>query len=132
MPEEILRFTKITILIKFLSGIVFTIMYWVPELSGPLFGLSYSPQSGAYSMMVGSAVLGLTLGAFFALFAKEWKEIKILVIAEIGWLISVLIAMIVNFSLFNVIVIAILLIVILLIVLYILSFLQQQDIIKTD
>ena len=130
MPKEILKFTKITILIKFLSGLVFTLMYWIPGFSGPLFGLSYSPQSGAYSMMVGSAVLGLTLGAFFALFAKEWKEIKILVIAEIGWLVSVLIAMIVNFSLFDVFVIGVLLIVILLIALYVLSYLQQQDIIK--
>lgn len=129
MTDEILKFTKITILIKFLSGIVFTLMYWLPELSGPLFGLSYSPQSGAYSMMVGSAVLGLTIGAFFALFAKEWKEIKILVMAEIGWLASVLIAIIVNFNLFNIIVIGVLLIVILLLVMYIISFLKQEEII---
>lgn len=129
MTDEILKITKITILIKFLSGIVFTLMYWLPELSGPLFGLSYSPQSGAYSMMVGSAVLGLTIGAFFALFAKEWKEIKILVMAEIGWLASVLIAIIVNFSLFDIIVIGVLLIVILLLAMYIVSFLKQEEII---
>jgi len=130
LTDEILKFTKITFLIHFLLGIVFTVLFWLPEVTGPLFGLSYTDEMGALSMLIGALFLGLTIGSLFGFLAKEWKEVKIVAIIESFWLVAGLIAMTINLSVYNAMIYVSLVINIILLVLFCLTFLQQEDKIK--
>ncbi|MHA2006525.1 MAG: hypothetical protein ACXACO_15565 [Promethearchaeota archaeon] len=130
MAEEILKFTKLTFIIHFVVGLIFTLLFWLPEITGPLFGLSYTDELGALTMMLGSAFTGLTIGSLFGIFAKEWKEVKIVVIIENFLLVALLIATTIGLSVFNAMIYLSLVITIILLVLFCLTFLQQEDKIK--
>ncbi len=130
MTEEILKFTKITFVIHFVVGLIFTIIFWIPETSTPIFGFTYTPALGAVTMMLGSTFVGLTIGSLLAFLAKEYKEIRIVVLTECFLLVASLIAMTINLTVYNAMGIVTLVILIILLVLFALAFLQQEDKIK--
>ena len=127
MVDENLKFTNLTFGIHFLVGLIFSIMFWLPEFTGPAFGLTYDSGTGALSMLLAAVFSGLTLSSILAFFAKEWKEVKILTITEIIWLIAGIIAMIVNLSAFNNMIYVSLAINIVMLILFALAFVQQED-----
>lgn len=110
-------------------GALFTILYWIPEISIPLFGATYNAEAGAFSMVVGAAAAGLTVSSLCGYMAKEWKEVKIIVLNELVWLIGSMIAMIINFSLFGVMGALLLAIVGFILAIFLISFLKQEEII---
>ncbi len=130
MAEEILKFTKLTFIIHFITGLIFTIMFWLPEIAGPLFGFTYTPELGAVTMMLGATFVGLTVGSLLGILAKEWKEIKIVVLIEAFWLVASLISTTINLSAYNAMVYVSMALSIILLVLFLLTFLQQEDKIK--
>lgn len=131
MVDENLKFTNLTFGIHFLTGFAFSVMFWLPEFSGPAFGLNYDSGTGALSMLLGAVFSGLTLSSLLAFLAKEWKEIRILTITEIFLLIALLIAMFVNLDAFNNMIYLSIAINIVLLVLFCLTFLQQEDKMKS-
>ncbi|MFW9823528.1 MAG: hypothetical protein ACFFE4_11360 [Candidatus Thorarchaeota archaeon] len=132
MAEEILKFTKLTFIIHFVIGLIFTILFFIPDIIAPLYGISSTTETRALGMVIGSLYAGLTASSLFGFLAKEWKEVKIVVIAEIVWLVVGLIAHIINFSVYAIgSAVLSLIIVILFIVLFLLTFLQQEEKIKT-
>ena len=128
MVDEILKFTKYTFLIHFILGVIFTILYWIPVISAPLFGISYSVEVGAFSMVVGAAGAGFTISSLFGFMAKEWKEVKIIVIAEIVWLFLMLVAVSLNIAVFGLGSITPYIVGVSLVVLFLLSYLKQEEI----
>jgi len=86
---------------------------------------------GALNWLIGSCMTGLTLGCLFGIFAKEWKEVRIVVIILITVDIAFLITLTITLSVFNELVYVAVVAIIILLVLYCLSFLQQEDTIKT-
>jgi len=131
MVEEIQKFTKLTFIIHFVLGLILTILFFMPEITSPLYGITYTDETGAMSMIIGAYGAGLTVSSLCGLLAKEWKEVKIVVITEIIWLAAGLIAMIINFSVFSVgMAVVTLIIFIVLLALFILTFLQQEEKIK--
>ena len=130
MVEEILKFTKLTFIIHFISAIIFTILFWLPEITAPLFGFTYSPGLGAVTMMLGATFVGLTIGSLLGILAKEWKEIKIVVLIEAFWLVASLIATTISLAAYNAMVYVSMTLSIVLLVLFLLTFLQQEDKLK--
>ena len=130
MTEEILKFTKYTFIIHFVSGLIFTILFWLPQTTGPLFGFTYTADLGAVTMTLGAAFVGLTIGSLLGILAKEWKEIKIVVLIEAFWLVASLISITINFATYNAMVYVVMVITIILLVLFMLAFLQQEDKLK--
>ena len=132
MVDENLKFTKLTFIIHFVTGLIFTILFWIPEISGPTLGMTYSAETGALSMTIGALFAGLTVSSLFGFLAKQWKEVKIVVIAEIVWLVAGTITYIFNFSVYEVTTaITSLIGNIILLVLFLLAYLQQEEILKT-
>ena len=132
MIDENLKFTKLTFIIHFVVGLIFTILFWIPEISGPTMGMTYSAETGALSMTIGALFAGLTVSSLFGFLAKQWKEVKIVVIAEIVWLVAGIITYIFNFSVYEVTTaITSLIGNIFLLVLFLLTYLQQEEILKT-
>ena len=127
MAEEILKFTKITFIIHFITGIIFTLLFWSPAIFGPLFFASYTVEVGAVTMMLGAAFVGLTIGSLLAILAKEWKEIRIVVLIEAFWLVASLIALTINLTLYEPLIYVSLVLTIVLLALFALTFLQQED-----
>ena len=78
-------------------------------------------------MLIGALFLGLTFGSLFGFLAKEWKEVKIVVIIESFWLVTGLIAMTINLSVYEPMIYLSLVINIIFLVLFCLTFLQQED-----
>ncbi len=130
MTEEILKFTKLTFVIHFITGLIFTILFWLPQTTGPLFGFTYTADLGAVTMTLGAAFVGLTIGSLLGILAKEWKEIKIVVLIETFWLVASLISTTINLFAYNLIIYASMAISIILLVLFLLTFLQQEDKLK--
>ena len=130
MAEEILKFTKLTFVIHFIIGLIFTILFWLPEITAPLFGFTYSPGLGAVTMTLGATFVGLTIGSLLGIFAKEWKEIRIVVLIESFWLVASLISTTINLSVYNLMIYTSMAFSIILLVLFCLTFLQQEDKIK--
>jgi hypothetical protein len=130
MAEEILKFTKLTFIIHFILGLIFTIIFWIPDITGDLFVDSYTPEVGAVTMMLGAAFVGLTIGSLLGIFAKEWKEIRIVTLIEAFWLVASLIATTINLSNFAGMIYVSMTISIILLALFALTFLQQEDKIK--
>lgn len=128
LVDEILKFTKYTFLIHFILGVIFTSFYWIPEISAPLFGISYSVEGGAFSMVLGAAGAGFTISSLFGFIAKEWKEVKIIVITEIVWLILMLVAVSLNIPVFGLGSIVFYIVGVSLFVLFLLSYLKQEEI----
>jgi hypothetical protein len=133
MAEEIIKFTKMTFIIHFIIGLAFTILFWIPDITIPLYvgpmGLTF--ETHAMSLTIGALFAGFTISSFFGILAKEWKQVKIVVISEIVWLIGNLITSIISFSVFvQTMAILTLIITIIMLLLFILTFLQQEGIIK--
>jgi len=132
MAEEILKFTKISFIIHFVIGLLFTILFWIPDITAPLFGIAVNLDTSAMSRTIASLFAGLTVSSLFGFLAKEWKEVKIVTIAEIVYLVVGIIASIISFSAYEVgSAVLSLIVTIIFLVLFLLSYLQQQDIIKT-
>ena len=130
MTEEILKFTKLTFVIHFITGLIFTILFWIPGITGSFFVVNYTAEVGAVTMMLGAAFVGLTIGSLLGILAKEWKEIKIVVLIESFWLVASLISTTINLSAYNAMVYVSMVLSIVLLVLFCLTFLQQEDKIK--
>ena len=132
MAEEILKFTKISFIIHFVIGLLFTILFWIPDITAPLFGIAVNLDTSAMSRTIASLFAGLTVSSLFGFLAKEWKEVKIVTIAEIVYLVVGIIASIISFSAYEVgSAVLSLIVTIIFLVLFLLSYLQQEDIIKT-
>ena len=129
MTEEIKKITKLTFGIHFVIGFVFTIMFFIPDITIPLFGLTLSLETHALSLTIGSLFAGFTASSLFGVFAKEWKQVKIIVISELVWLASNLITSIIGFSVFDLLsAIFTLILTIALLLLFALVLLKQEDI----
>ncbi|MFX0082122.1 MAG: hypothetical protein ACFE94_10255 [Candidatus Hodarchaeota archaeon] len=132
MTEEILKFTRLTFIIHFVIGVIFTIAFWMPEMTADIYGIAYTDETGAMSLIIGSVFAALTVSSLFGFLAKEWKEVKIVVIAEIMWLVAGIVTHIMNFSIYEVgMAVLTLIIMIIILLLFLLTFLQQQDILKS-
>ena len=131
MAEEILKFTKLTFILHSIIGVFFTILFWLPEMTADIYGIAYTDETGAMTMMIGALFAGLLVSSIFGFLAKEWKEVKIVVILEIVWLVAAIVALIINFSVYDVTMAVLeLIITIIFLVLFLLTFLQQQDILN--
>jgi hypothetical protein len=131
MSEEILKFTKMTFIIHFIIGLAFTVLFWIPDISSPLFGIERTFDTHAMSLIIGALFAGLSVSSLCGILAKEWKEVKIIVIAEVVWLVGAVITTIVSFPVYDPLmaVLTIILSVVLL-ALFLLTLLQQEDKIK--
>jgi len=128
MVEEIQKFTKITFIIHFVLGLILTILFFIPEITVPIYGMTYTDENGAILMILGASGAGWTVSSLCGFLAKEWKEVKIVVIGEIVWLAAGLIAAIINLAVFNIgMAILTLIIFIVLLALFVLTFLQQEE-----
>ncbi|MFX1503873.1 MAG: hypothetical protein ACFFDH_23125 [Promethearchaeota archaeon] len=129
---DILKFTKLTFVIHLVVGIIFTVLFWIPETFAEMYGIPYNDYTTAMSMTIGALFAGLTVSSLFGILAKEWKEVKIVVIAEIVWLAASVISHIINFSAYEVAMAVLTIIIsIIFLVLFLLSYLQQEEIVKT-
>lgn len=128
MSEEILKFTKMTFIIHFIIGLAFTVLFWIPDITTPLFGIERTFDTHAMSLTIGALFAGFTVSSLCGILAKEWKEVKIIVIAEVVWLVAALVTTIVSFPVYNVLMaILTLFLTIILLILFLLTFLQQED-----
>ncbi|MFX0057221.1 MAG: hypothetical protein ACFE85_09375 [Candidatus Hodarchaeota archaeon] len=127
MVDEILKFTKLTFVIHFVIAITFTILFFLPDISVPIFGITVTRAVHALTLTIASAFAGLTVSSLCGIRAKEWKEVKIVVILEVVWLVANLITVIISFGVYNLAMgIITLLITIFLLALFLLAFLQQE------
>ena len=131
MTEEILKFTKLNFIIHFVILLLYTILFWLPDINFPMYGITYTPELVALSLMLGSCFTGFAIGALFGIIAKEWKEVRIVVIIDVFMNVTMLIAITLTLSVYNALIYMALVVTILLLVLFCLTFLQQEDKIKT-
>ncbi|MHA2282988.1 MAG: hypothetical protein ACXAC5_19280 [Promethearchaeota archaeon] len=131
MTEEVLKFTKLTFIIHFVIVVLYGILYWLPEINAPLYGITYTAPLGALNMLLGSVMFGFAVGDLCCILAKEWKAVKIYLIAEVVTSILMLIALFMNLTVFNALIYMAIVAIIILIVLFCLTVLQQEDKIKT-
>ena len=133
MAEEILKFTKLTFIIHFIIGLAFTILFWIPDITIPIFlGVaSLDLDTHALTLTIGCLFAGFTMSSLLGILAKEWKQVKIVVISEIVWLVCNFVISIVSFPVLTAAGAALNLVVTLItLVLFILTFLQQKDKLK--
>ncbi|MHA2008580.1 MAG: hypothetical protein ACXABO_20500 [Promethearchaeota archaeon] len=83
MVDEILKFTKLTFLIAFIFFILNAVMMYLPEVTLPLMGFPTSPEINSLSITMGSIVLALAVSFLLVFLAKEWKQVKIVVITAL-------------------------------------------------
>ena len=131
MVEEIQKFTKLTFIIHFIIGIFFSALFWVPNITLPLLGIELTSDTRTLSLSIGALFTGLTIGCLLGIFAKAWKEVRIVVITGIIYLFLLPITSIVCFGVYDPMM-AVMMIVqtIIILALYVLSFLQQEDKLK--
>jgi len=87
-----------------------------------------SGETHALTLTIASLFAALTVSSLFGFLAKEWKEVKIVVILEIVWLVACLITTIINYPVYTVAMFVLsLLMCIILLTLFLLAFLQQED-----
>ncbi len=86
MPEEVLKFTKLVFLVHVIVAAVFVILYLMPAVTLPALGMTYSVDAGSLARIIASIFAGLLVGSLLGYLAKEFKEIKILLLTEIVWL----------------------------------------------
>ncbi|UCD02147.1 MAG: hypothetical protein JSV23_03795 [Promethearchaeota archaeon] len=128
MAEEILKFTKLTFIIHFVVALIFTILFFMPDITGPIALLNPSVETHALTLTIASLFAALTVSSLFGFLAKEWKQVKIVVILEIVWLVAGLITTIINYPVYTLTMfILALLVTIIMLVLFLLTFLQQED-----
>ncbi len=131
MVEEIQKFTKLTFIIHFIIGIIFSALFWLPDITLPLLGIVLTLDTRTLSLSVGALFTGLTIGCLLGIFAKTWKEVRIVVITGIIYLFLLPVTSIICFSAYDPMM-AIMMIVqtVIILALYVLSFLQQEDKLK--
>jgi hypothetical protein len=128
MREEILKFTKMTFIIHFIIGLAFTVLFWIPDITTPIFGLERTFDTHAMSLTIGALFAGLTVSSLCGILAKEWKEVRIVVISKIIWLVGAVVTTIVSFPVYDPIMAVLTIIIsVILLALFILTFLQQED-----
>ncbi|MFX1431598.1 MAG: hypothetical protein ACFFCY_15645 [Promethearchaeota archaeon] len=128
MTEEILKFTKLTFIVHFVVALIFTILFFIPDISGPLSLNNVSAETHAMSLTIASLFAGLTVSSLCGMLAKEWKQVKFIVILEVVWLTANLITTIINFTVLTLtMAILSLLVSIIMLVLFLLTFLQQEE-----
>jgi len=128
MAEEIQKFTKLTFIIHFVIALIFTILFFMPDVSVPIYGMTVTNDVHAITLTLASTFAGLTVSSLCGIIAKEWKEVKIVVILEIVWLVANLITTIISFIVFDPVMGALTLVItIILLALFLLTFLQQED-----
>jgi len=110
--------------------VIFSILFLIPTVSLSILGVTYNPEAGALSNMVGAAVIMLTVGTVLTLLKKEWSVVRIKMLMEIVWQIVVIIVIIVNSPLLGVYTATNILIVVPELTFTLLAILQQEDIIK--
>ncbi|MHA1932423.1 MAG: hypothetical protein ACW96X_07765 [Promethearchaeota archaeon] len=134
MAEEILKFTKLTFIIHSVIGLIFTILFFIPDLTVPIFlgsPTALTLETHMMSLTIASLFLGLTVSSILGILAKEWKQVKIVVICEIFWLIAAIVTTILSFAVFAVATgVLTVLVDIIMIALFCLTFLQQEDKLK--
>ena len=132
MVEEIQKFTKITFIIHFVIALIFTVLFFLPDTTIPLYtNEPITPETHAMCLTIASLFLGLTVSSLFGIIAKEWKEVKIVVICEIVWLVGNLITSIISYPAFAPTMgILTIIITIITLTLFLLTFLQQEDKLK--
>jgi hypothetical protein len=134
MAEEILKFTKLTFIIHAIVGLIFSFLFFAPEVSVLLFfgsPTALTLETHSMALTMGSLFLGLSVSSILGIFAKEWKQVKIVVIMEIIWLIGGLLTTIISFSVFTVgSGVLTLIFNIIMLALFCLTFLQQEDKLK--
>ena len=132
MAEEMLKFTKLTFIIHFIGGILFTILFFIPDITATMYGITPSLDTHAMSLTIGALFAGLTVSSLCGIRAKEWKEVKIVVEAEMVWLAVAIVTHIISFSVYALgMAVLTLIFTIVFFVLFLLTFLQQQEKIKT-
>ncbi len=131
MVEEIQKFTKLTFIIHFIVGIMFSTLFWIPDFTLPLLGIELTLGTRAMCSSIGALFTGLTIGCLLGIFAKSWKEVRIVVITGIIYLFALPITSIIYFGAYDPMM-AVMMIVqtIFILALYVLSFLQQEDKLK--
>jgi len=131
MVEEILKFTKLTFIIHFIIGIMFSALFWIPDVTLPLLGIVLTLDTRVLCLSIGALFTGFTIGCLLGIFAKSWKEVRIVIIIGIIYLFALPITSIIYFGAYDPMM-AVMMIVqtIFLLVLYVLSFLQQEDKLK--
>jgi hypothetical protein len=133
MAEEVLKFTKLTFIIHFIVALIFTVLFWIPDITIPLYvGVAaLNLVTHAMSLTIGCLFAALTVSSLLGILAKEWKQVKIVVICEIVWLASNLVTSIISFSVFVPAMAALTLVItIIMLALFLLTFLQQEEIMK--
>lgn len=132
MTEEIQKFTKLTFIIHLIIGFVFTVLFWIPDINLPIFGITRTLETHAMSLTIGALFAGLTVSSLCGILAKEWKEVRIIVICEIVWLVGNLVTTIISFTVYNPIMgLLSILLTIVLLTLFLLTFLQQEEKMKS-
>ncbi len=129
MAEEIQKFTKITFIIHFVIALIFTILFFMPDITIPLYTTeSITPETHAMSLTIASLFAGFTVSSLCGIIAKEWKEVKNVVILEVVWLVANLVTTIISFIVFEPAMAALTLVItIIMLVLFLLTFLQQEE-----
>ncbi|MHA2182559.1 MAG: hypothetical protein ACXAAH_14150, partial [Promethearchaeota archaeon] len=116
----------------FILGILFTILFWIPDITSPMYGITQTLDTHAMSLTIGALFAGFTVSSLCGIIAKEWKEVKIVVIAEMVWLVAGIVTTIISFSVYapGTAILSILVSIILLVI-FLLSFLQQEEKLRT-
>jgi len=129
MADEILKFTKLTFIIHFVIAFIFTILFFMPDITMALYTtVAITAETRAMSLTIASLFAGLTVSSLCGIIAKEWKEVKIVVILEVVWLVANLVASIISFTVFNLAMGVLTLVIgIIMLALFLLTFLQQED-----
>ncbi|HME52926.1 MAG TPA: hypothetical protein VKM55_11960 [Candidatus Lokiarchaeia archaeon] len=126
MPEEINKVTKWTFTVHVFVAGLFAIMYWLPSMTLSLFGMVYTPVVGALCGVIASLFFGLAFMSVFGAIAKEWKQVKIVVIGEVFWLGAGLVTTIINYTAMQTTAIVFFIVGGVFFVLFLISFLLQQ------
>ena len=130
MVDEILKFTKITLLVQLIYGILFAILYWLPAVTLPLFGIAVNDGTSALIQFLGCALAALSVSTILSLRKTSWAEVQIKMATEIVWQCTLIVFAIYYLPIIGVSLVGSIVMLISDIILTVLAFLQQEDIIK--
>ncbi len=131
MVDEILKLTKYNFLLHLIVGAIFAILFWIPTVFGLIFNVTIESLSiaAAFAQMIGALFTGLTVSSLLGFMAKEWKQVRIVVIHEVIWLLAGTIAAIINFTALGISAVLFALLMIMFLVLFLVVLLKQEEII---
>ncbi|MFX1576143.1 MAG: hypothetical protein ACFFCF_03115 [Promethearchaeota archaeon] len=90
MAEEYGMITRITFIIHIIIGLIFGISFLViPDIMLPLFGMAFVDPT---VRMFGAIIIGFTVTSILGLMTREVVRVKIIIQAELIWLILGIIA----------------------------------------